>query len=474
MAAPELIPNQALADLLPHERNPRRCSKGELAKLQASLGKHGNLGTLVARRLPDGGLRLLSGHQRAKALLALGHSTAATWLVDCDDQAEAEILLQLNGHAGEWDDQALASLLADLRTQGSDLEALQIDHKALDRELAALRAQLEEQAASAPAIAPQAPPASGPDRQHPDHTDDQGWQLPLDAEGNPQQPSTADEPAPAQAQASKEPRRWETMKPVTQRGDLWQLGQHLLLVDDCTNALAVARLTSATTGRLLVLTDPPYCASGHNEASRNTGTWGNIHADGLSTDGLRELLRAALHLVPASAAYLFCDWRQWHSTCTVLESYGLPVRSMLVWDKLNAGLGALWRPRHELVAYACKNSENSRNKGEGGNGNVLACPRTRNVHHYTEKPIALLRALLENDSKSTRRACPVYDPFTGSGSTLLACVAEGRPFRGCEIEPRFADETIRRWQEETGETATRASDGATYDALREEADEVQP
>lgn len=206
MATPELIAHQPLADLLPNQANPRRCPKGELAKLKANLERHGHLGTLVARRLATGGLRLISGHQRAQALAQLGHTTAACWLVDCDDQAEQELLLQLNGHAGEWAADQLDSILASLASSGADLDGIQIDHKALDRHLAEQRAALEAdlaqaqaqqaQAETGPHSAQESPattwqPGQGPGRPHEDYTDEAGYQLPLDAEGLPEQTASS-------------------------------------------------------------------------------------------------------------------------------------------------------------------------------------------------------------------------------------------------------------------------------------------
>jgi DNA modification methylase len=81
---------------------------------------------------------------------------------------------------------------------------------------------------------------------------------------------------------------------------------------------------------------------------------------------------------------------------------------------------------------------------------VIQCSRTRNENHYTEKPVELLVTLLQQDERSQRRKCPVYDPFGGSGSTIIACEKIGRRGLMTEVEPHYVDVAVRRWEEFTG------------------------
>ena len=138
-----------------------------------------------------------------------------------------------------------------------------------------------------------------------------------------------------------------------------------------------------------------------------------------------------------------------------VESCGLPVRSMLIWNKGHPGLGGLWRAQHEVVLFAAQSSK--RAKGKAGRSNVLAFPRTRKTSgHPTEKPAALMEVILRTDDASERAGAVVYDPFLGSGTTLLAAERLGRACVGMEIEPRYCDVAVQRWAKMTGEAPKRA------------------
>ena len=107
-----------------------------------------------------------------------------------------------------------------------------------------------------------------------------------------------------------------------------------------------------------------------------------------------------------------------------------------------------------------------RTKGQPAWANVLRVGRTGNHHHTTEKPVELLRNLLEADQQGDRGKCPVVDPFLGSGSTLLACEQLGRVCTASEIEPGYVDVAIERWQAMTSREAVLGETGETFDAIR--------
>ncbi len=252
--------------------------------------------------------------------------------------------------------------------------------------------------------------------------------------------------------------------PVSERGSIWTLGKHRLLCDDCRSPDAFARLFENERCDL-VITDPPYCSGGFQEAGKAAGTFGNIASDNLSTRGYIALMREWIATANPQIAYIFTDWRMWITLYDVVESSGLPVRGMLVWAKESAGLGSLWRAQHELVMFSSREGTR-RIKGRPSFGNILTAKRTGNIHHYTEKPIDLLVTLIKGDQASGRRGL-IYDPFAGSGSTMIAAEQARRQARCMEIEPAFCDIAIGRWQEETGKDAIMEDNGKTFNELND-------
>ena len=245
-------------------------------------------------------------------------------------------------------------------------------------------------------------------------------------------------------------------EPITQVGDVWQLGVHRLICGDCTKPEVVALLLDGVSPEL-VLTDPPYCSGGFNETGKAAGSVGTtathkqVANDRLSTRGYIALLKSALGQTPNAYAYVFTDWRMWTYLFDVVESSGFGVRSMIVWDKGTPGMGRGWRAQHELIMWAAK-AVPPFDKHMSGVGNVLASKRTGNVLHTTQKPVDLLERLI---AITDGFAHYVYDPFAGSGSTLIASETQGRTFYGCELDAAYADVVCARYQQFTGIKPTR-------------------
>jgi DNA modification methylase len=196
----------------------------------------------------------------------------------------------------------------------------------------------------------------------------------------------------------------------------------------------------------VVLTDPPYSSGGFQEAGRSSGSIGTrssetIQYDNLSTRGYERLMREVLRLCnQADEAFVFTDWRMWIATFDAIEGAGWRVRNMLVWDKMQMGMGMPWRNQHELIAFG------KRSPGkitDGRLGNVLRFPRAGNEHHPTEKPVALARTLIGNAEGVT-----VLDPFMGSGTTLVAAKEAGRRAVGIEIDERYCEIAANRCRQE--------------------------
>ena len=229
------------------------------------------------------------------------------------------------------------------------------------------------------------------------------------------------------------------------QGQLWTAGRQRLLCGDCTSEADLRKLLPEGE-RPLLLTDPPYCSGASQEAGKAAGTWGDIASDNLSTRGYVSLLSRMLQTLRPQAAYLFTDWRMWIPLYDLTEANGLAARSMIVWDKGTPGLGGLWRTQHELVLFASR-ATNPRIKGVAAKGNVIRAGRTGNEWHYTEKPIKVITALLENNAATERGTCPVLDVFLGSGTTLLAAERVERPGYGMDVEPKCIAVALERLSE---------------------------
>lgn len=246
--------------------------------------------------------------------------------------------------------------------------------------------------------------------------------------------------------------------PVTQKGDLWILGRHRVVCGDCTEENSRELLLNGEHPEILLM-DPPYCSGGFQESGRTTGSIGSKQADGdggwktpkissdnLSTRGYQVMLKAVLSALDIKVAYIFTDWRMWVYLFDIVESCGLGVRNMLVWNKKSPGMGNGWRAQHELVLFAHRTKPKWDN--HKGYGNVIEATRSGNELHPTQKPSEILEKLLDN----TAWAEGVLDVFGGSGTTMIAAEAVGQKSYIMELEPGFVDVIVRRYIQATGKT----------------------
>jgi len=228
-------------------------------------------------------------------------------------------------------------------------------------------------------------------------------------------------------------------------GQLWQLGEHQVLCGDARVTTQVKQLD--TDNVAVILTDPPYSSGGFQEAQRKSGSIGTrqniqIASDQLSTRGYLSLMSEVLAIVQTDCLYMFTDWRMWCWTYDIAERANYPVRSMLVWDKGKMGMGFPWRSTHELILFAKRTPSKMM---DGKTGNVLRFDRVPNENHPTEKPVEIFAHILGNTPDGD-----VYDPFLGSGTTLIACEQTRRKCRAVEISPAYVAVAIQRWVDVTG------------------------
>lgn len=250
----------------------------------------------------------------------------------------------------------------------------------------------------------------------------------------------------------EEPKNTEV---ITRPGDIWLLGRHRVMCGDSTDPNHRELLFNGGAPQIL-LTDPPYCSGGFQESHRKGGSIGTdaktkwkekkvkIANDTLSTRGYQVLIKQAINGTPCTIAYIFTDWRMWIYLFDLVEGSGFGVRNMIVWNKESIGMGVGWRTKHELIMFGLKTKPNfDKHKGYG---NVLDCKRSFNPFHPTQKPVELIEMLLDN----TAWASGVYDPFGGSGTTLIASEKKNQTAYIMELEPKYVDIIVRRYILATG------------------------
>ena len=215
-----------------------------------------------------------------------------------------------------------------------------------------------------------------------------------------------------------------------------------------------------------IVTDPPYCSGGSTETTRRNADAQGIDSerlrsgavqwfagDNMTTAGLVWLLRAVAFeaerlLVPGGSLCVFCDWRMWANLAPALESGGLRLANMVVWDKGSAGMGTGFKPTHELVAHLC-NGPGKFHDRRGSNVLRFGRVRVADKDHPTQKPVNLLQTLVR---VTAPRGGLVVDPFCGSGSTGVACKREGRDFLGVERDPKYCEVARSRLRGESEQT----------------------
>lgn len=274
--------------------------------------------------------------------------------------------------------------------------------------------------------------------------------------------------------------------PITKLGDVWLCGKHRLMCGDSTSIDAVDALMNGDKADM-VFTDPPYNVkiSGLGSAASENSI-GRIHGEfkmasgEMSKDEFTDFLRAVFTCLIASSKdgsihYVCMDWRHIQELTTAGEIY-TELKNLCVWNKNNGGMGTFYRNKHELI-FAYKNGTekhtNNFQLGETGRyrTNVWDYPmvtsfsngeRGNEKLHPTVKPTQLVvDAILDcsNDGEM------ILDLFGGSGTTMIACEKTNRVARLMELEEKYCDVIVRRWQELTGKEAILESSGELFNAL---------
>jgi DNA modification methylase len=262
---------------------------------------------------------------------------------------------------------------------------------------------------------------------------------------------------------------------VTVTGDVWCLGPHRLACGDSTDAQAVSALLGADEP-LLMVTDPPYGVSydpawrhrvGVNQSSRTGRVRNDERAD----------WEAAWALFPGNIAYVWHGALHANTVAEGLQRRGFAIRAQIIWAKERLVIGrGDYHWQHEPCWYAVRSKGHW--TGDRKQTTLWSIPsggQDTETTHGTQKPVECMRRPIHNNSKVGE---PIYDPFLGSGTTLIAAEGARRICLAVELDPLYVDVAVRRWQAFTGKQAILQINNQTFEAVAAErlvaADQTEP
>ena len=229
-------------------------------------------------------------------------------------------------------------------------------------------------------------------------------------------------------------------EPITKEGDLYILGNHRLLCGDSTNIQHVEKLMDGNKADM-VFTDPPYNVAFNGRS----GKFDVIKNDDLSEDSFDELITGMVEIInilKPNHYYVWCNWKFYATLQTKL-----PFKGCIVWAKNVFGLGVGYRHQHEFCLFNAKIDKHIKNESD-----LWQVKKDVSYMHPTQKPVELAERALINHKQGN-----VIDLFGGSGSTLIAAERLKRQAFLMELDPKYCDVIVKRWEEFTGNKAKRVS-----------------
>ena len=390
--------------------NPRTHSDTQIDQIAASIREFGWTNPILV----DAGCVIIAGHGRLAAASRLGLEQVPVIRLGHLSDAQRKALViadnQLALNAG-WDEVALSNLVRELDAEKFELDLLGFDSADLDRYLAGLNGD-----------------------------------------------------AAAEAEEAELPE--VPVVPTSRPGDLWILGNHRLLCGDATVFTDVERLMDGQ------LADMAFCDAPYNvdyaNASKNKALSKDrrILNDALG-DGFYQFLYDTcvnLLMVTKGACYMSMSSSELDTLQRAFKEAGGKWSTFIIWAKNTFTLGrADYQRQYEPILYGWKQGADHFWCGARDQGDVWFVDKPRvNDLHPTMKPVELMERAVRNSSK-TRDI--VLDPFGGSGTTLIACEKSGRRARLIELDPKYVDVIVKRWQDFSGKQATRQNDGVAFNDL---------
>jgi DNA modification methylase len=253
---------------------------------------------------------------------------------------------------------------------------------------------------------------------------------------------------------------------ISKSGDIWVLGEHKLLCGDATKAEDYKALLGDELADMTV-TDPPYNVNYANTAKdKMRGTNRPILNDNMGADFAAFLQSACQNIldVTKGAVYIAMSSSELDTLQAAFRAAGGKWSTFVIWAKNTFTMGrADYQRQYEPILYGWKDGAQHYWCGARDQGDVWQIKKPhKNDLHPTMKPVELMERAVRNSSK-TRDI--VLDPFGGSGTTLIACEKSGRRARLIELDPRYVDVIVKRWQDFSGKQATRQGDGVAFNAL---------
>ena len=402
-----------ISALVPYARNSRTHSDDQLAQIAASMREFGFTNPVLIDE--QGGI--VAGHGRVMAAQRLGMAHVPCLRLAGLTQAQRRAYViadnQIALNAG-WDDAMLRLELADLQAADFNLDLLGFDADRLDELLADEVVETEGL---------------------------------TDADAVPEVPE----------------------RPASKPGDVWLLGRHRVMCGDSTSVDAVDRLMQGQKADM-VFTDPPYALFGNS-----TGI-GGVADDKMVRPFFRDILTECRTRVKRYGhVYVCCDWHSAFVIESISREVELTAKNLIVWDKGSGGVGTMYQHCYEFVWFFGNTPKQTTTTKTGSGERVVqgianiwrfsrVSPSER--EHNAAKPVDMICVPIE---ASSDKGDVVLDLFGGGGSTVIACEKTDRAGRMMEMEPRYCDVIVRRWQDFTGQQATLESTGQTFDEVAAEA-----
>ncbi len=399
-----------IATLIPFAKNSRTHSDAQVAQIAASIREFGFLNPIIT----DGKNGIVAGHGRALAAQKLGIKELpvieAAHLTEAQKRAYIIADNRLALDAG-WDVEMLKVELGDLQSEGFNLELT-------------------------------------------------GFDLPEIASFLDKTEGLTDPDETPQVQERE----------ISVLGDVWKLGRHRIICGSSTEADTVEKVLAGVKPHLMV-TDPPYGVEYNPEwrgkAKRSDGKRMSlgVHAKGEVLNDDRADWSEAWALFPGDVAYV------WHAglfagvVADSLTACGFNLRSQIIWAKSNFAIGrGDYHWHHEPCWYAVKEGAKGHYSGDRKQTTLWQIPKPAksDTGHGTQKPVECMKRQIENNSSPGQA---VYEPFSGSGTTIIAAEMTGRACYAIELNPAYVDVAVRRWQDFTGQQAILEDDGRTFDEI---------
>jgi DNA modification methylase len=390
--------------LVPSPRNARTHSEAQVAEIAGSIRAFGFTNPILVGEGGD----VIAGHGRLAAARRLGLSEVPVIpLMGLSELQRRQLVLADNRIAlnAGWDLEMLQLELTDLKEIGADLSILGFTKGELARALtpASFAGQTDED--EVPAVSEQV---------------------------------------------------------VTVAGDLWCLGDHRIVCGDSTDPATVRALLGNVVPNVMV-TDPPYGVN-YDPAWRHRAGVNRSSRTGKVENDERADWAEAWGLFPGSIAYVWHGALHAATVAESLERQGFSIRSQIIWAKERLVIGrGDYHWQHEPMWYAVRSKGNwTGDRKQTTLWTISSKGQDADTVHGTQKPVECMRRPILNNTSPGEA---IYEPFSGSGTTLIAAESVGRICFAVELSPAYVDVAVRRWQAFTGRPATLRSDGRSFDAV---------